>query len=257
VPTPPTGPVRPYVVLSCAISADGCLDDTSPQRLILSGPQDLDEVDELRAAVDAILVGAGTIRADDPRLLVRSPSRGAARVRAGRPPHPLRIALTSAGDLDPHARFFTGPARPLVYCADRAVADTRARLGHLAAVAGAGDPPTLERVLTSLSSRAAEAFAGQFPGRASGHGPVESVLIEGGSRLLRDALAGGLADELRLAVAPFFVGDADAPRFGLPAAYPHTARHPMRQLSVRDVGGVAVLRYGLSDRPRPETLPPA
>jgi 5-amino-6-(5-phosphoribosylamino)uracil reductase len=251
---------RPYVVLSCAISADGYLDDPSPQRLILSGPQDLDEVDELRAAVDAILVGAGTIRADNPRLLIRSPSRGAARVRAGRPPHPLRIALTSAGDLDPRARFFTGPARPLVYCADGAVADTRTRLGHLAAVAGAGDPPSLERVLTSLASRAVEAFPGQSPdGSPDGspsHGPVESVLIEGGSRLLRDALAGGLADELRLAVAPFFVGDTDAPRFGLPAAYPHTAGHPMRLLSVRDVSGVAVLRYGLSDRPRPETLPP-
>jgi 5-amino-6-(5-phosphoribosylamino)uracil reductase len=252
---------RPYVVLSCAISADGCLDDTSPQRLILSGPQDLDEVDELRAAVDAILVGAGTIRADNPRLLVRSASRGAARVREGRPPHPLRIALTSAGDLNPRARFFTGPARPLVYCADGAVEDTRARLGHVAAVAGAGDPPSLEGALTSLSSRAAEAFTGRSPdgspGRAPSHGPVESVLIEGGSRLLRDALAGGLADELRLAVAPFFVGDTDAPRFGLPAAYPHTAGHPMRLLSVRDVGGVAVLRYGLSGRPRPETLPPA
>lgn len=269
MPTRPTVLARPYVVLSCAISADGYLDDTSPQRLILSGPQDLDEVDELRAAVDAILVGAGTIRADNPRLLIRSPSRGAARVRAGRPPHPLRIALTSAGDLNPRARFFTGPARPVVYCADGAVADTRARLGHLAAVAGAGDPPSLERVLTSLASRTGEAFPGQSPDgspdgssdgssdRAPGHGLVESVLIEGGSRLLRDALAGGLADELRLAVAPFFVGDTDAPRFGLPAAYPHTAGHPMRLLSVRDVGGVAVLRYGLSDRPRPEALPPA
>ena len=58
---------RPYVVLSCAISLDGCLDGTGEDRLVLSGPADLDRVDAERAAADAILVGAGTIRRDDPR----------------------------------------------------------------------------------------------------------------------------------------------------------------------------------------------
>ena len=78
-------PARPYTIVSCAVSLDGCLDDASPERLILSGPEDLDEVDELRSAADAILVGAGTIRADNPRLLVRD-DRGwpPARPRAGR-----------------------------------------------------------------------------------------------------------------------------------------------------------------------------
>src|SRR5215469_7114129 len=92
---------RPYTVLSCAISVDGCLDDASGSRLILSGPEDLDEVDELRACADAILVGAGTIRADNPRLLVRSAGRVARREAAGRPPHPLRVTITASGSLDP------------------------------------------------------------------------------------------------------------------------------------------------------------
>ena len=65
--------------MSCAVSVDGYLDDATPSRLILSGPEDLDEVDALRAAADAILVGAGTIRKDNPRLLVRDPARVAAR----------------------------------------------------------------------------------------------------------------------------------------------------------------------------------
>ena len=63
---------RPYVLLSAAMSADGYLDDASATRLVLSGEADLDRVDELRAGSDAILVGAQTIRADNPRLLVRS-----------------------------------------------------------------------------------------------------------------------------------------------------------------------------------------
>ena len=76
-------PTRPYVLISCAMSADGRIDDTSPVRLLLSGPDDLDRVDELRASADAILVGANTVRRDNPRLLIRSPRRRAARVAAG------------------------------------------------------------------------------------------------------------------------------------------------------------------------------
>lgn len=234
-------PTRPYTVLSCAVSADGCLDDTSGSRLILSGPEDLDEVDELRAAVDAVLVGAGTIRADNPRLLVRSGARVARRVSEGRPPHPRRVTLTSSGALDPAARFFTGPGRePLVYCGPAALPAAAARLGEVAEVAGAGDPPSLAAVLSDLSAQRA----------------IASVLIEGGAQILRDALDEDLADELRLAVAPFFVGEPDAPRFGLPASYPHTAAHPMDLVSARRVGSVAVLHYRLTGRPRPRALPP-
>jgi 5-amino-6-(5-phosphoribosylamino)uracil reductase len=234
-------PPRPYTVLSCAVSADGCLDDATDSRLILSGPEDLDEVDALRAGCDAILVGAGTIRADNPRLLVRSPARVAARTARGAPPHPRRVTLTSAGSLDPAASFFTGPGgKPLVYCANGAVAAVRARLGAVAEVAGAGDPPSLAKVLSDLSAERS----------------LASVLIEGGSRVLRDALTADLADELRLAVAPFFVGSADVPRFGPPGAYPHGPARPMRLAAVRRVGSVAVLHYLLSDRKRPPVLPP-
>ena len=58
------------VTVSTAVSADGYLDDRSPDRLILSTPEDWAEVHRLRAACDAILVGAETIRRDNPSLLV-------------------------------------------------------------------------------------------------------------------------------------------------------------------------------------------
>lgn len=233
-------PRRPYTVLSCAVSVDGCLDDASDGRLVLSGPEDLDEVDELRAAADAILVGAGTIRADNPRLLIREPARVARRQAAGLPPQPARVTLTGTGDLDPAARFFTGPGTPLVYCATPVVPAVRARLGRLAAVIDAGDPPSLGGVFRDLHSER----------------NVATLLVEGGSRILRDALADDLADELRLAVAPCFVGDAAAPRFGLPAAYPHTAAAPMALAAVRRLGDVAILHYSLGARQRPPALGP-
>jgi 5-amino-6-(5-phosphoribosylamino)uracil reductase len=228
-------PDRPYTIVSCAVSLDGCLDDTSPRRLVLSGPQDLDEVDALRAAADAVLVGAGTVRADNPRLLVRDPARVAARVAAGRPPHPLRVAVTGAGDLDPAAHMFDGPGTPLVYCAARAAATARERLGGRAVVIDAGAELSLAAVLNDLATERT----------------VATLLVEGGARILRDLLAGGLADELRLAVAPFLVGDAAAPRFGLPARYPYTAASPMTPVSLRQVGNVAVHEYRLTERQRP------
>ena len=137
---------RPYTLLSCAVSVDGCLDDASAERLVLSGPEDLDEVDQLRAAADAILVGAGTIRADNPRLLVRDPARVARRMAAGLPPHPLRVTVTATGDLDPAARFFAAAAAPRWCTAPRppcrrpgeARRDNRGHRRRGPAVSGAG-----------------------------------------------------------------------------------------------------------------------
>jgi riboflavin-specific deaminase-like protein len=214
-------PPRPYVLLSCATSADGHLDDASPRRLILSGPADLDRVDEVRAGCDAILVGAGTVRKDDPRLLIRDPRRRARRAARGLPEHPARVTLTATGDLDPSARFFAPGASRLVYCATPALARARPRLGGGAVLIDAGDPLSLEFVFSDLAERA-----------------VARLLIEGGARLLGQILSAGLADELTLAIAPFFVADPGAPRLNVPA--------PAGRMTLAEagrVGEMAVLRY--------------
>jgi 5-amino-6-(5-phosphoribosylamino)uracil reductase len=233
-------PARPYTIVSCAVSVDGYLDDASRDRLILSGPEDLDEVDALRAQADAILVGAGTIRADNPRLLVRDRARVAAREAAGRPPHPLRVTVTATGDLDPAARFFTGPGTPLVYATAAGAAAARRELADRAVIIDAGviDAGPADTG-TGLSLPAV--FEDLYTERK-----VLTLLAEPGALLARDLLAGNLADELRLAIAPFFVADSSAPRFALPASYPHTAANPMTLLSVRRAGEVAVCRYRLT-----------
>lgn len=224
-----TVPARPRTIVSCAVSLDGYLDDASADRLILSGPEDLDEVDELRARADAILVGAGTIRADNPRLLIRDERRVAARAAAGRPPQPVRVAVTGTGRLDPAARFFTGPGTPLVYAPAAAVPAATKNLQDRAVVIGAGAELSLSAVLADLATER----------------EVALLLVEGGARILRDLLAENLADELRLAIAPFFVGDASAPRFALPARYPHGPAAPMTLADVRRLGDVVVAHYRL------------
>jgi len=230
---------RPYLLVSCAMSVDGYIDDAGPDRLILSSEADLDRVDEVRASCDAILVGAGTVRRDDPRLVIRSPERRAARLARGVPEDPVKVTITASGDLDPAARFFTaGRAARLVYCARPALAAARARLSGVAEVIDAGDSPSPVLVICDLAERG-----------------IARVLLEGGGKLAAEYLAADLVDELHLVVAPFFVGDPAAPRFAVPGGYPHSAANRMRLAEVRPLGDVVLLRYLLGTRPDPR--PPA
>jgi len=214
------------------MSLDGCIDDASGRRLVLSGDADLDRVDEVRAASDALLVGAGTIRADDPRLTLRSQRRRDARIARGVPADPVKVTLSGRGDLDPAARFFTaGDAARLVYVGSPAVAGTQARLGGRAEVIDAGEPISLDRVLGDLAERG-----------------IGRLMVEGGSSVHAQFLAADLADELQLVIAPFFVGDRRAPRFAAGGGFRWTAEHRARLVGVRQIGPDALLTYALSDR---------
>jgi 5-amino-6-(5-phosphoribosylamino)uracil reductase len=214
------------------MSIDGYIHDGTGERLLLSNDADFDRVDEVRAGCDAILVGAGTVRQDNPRLLVRSPARRAARVARGQPPSPTKVTLTGQGDLDPAAAFFTaGDVDKIVYSTSAAVPKLRERIDGLAVVVDAGDPVELAAVLADLAARG-----------------VGRLMVEGGTGVHTGFLTAGLADELHLVVAPFFVGDARAPRFVGDGAYPWHVAHRATLAEVRQVGDVALLRYALSDR---------
>ena len=220
---------RPHVLLSVATSLDGHVDDAGPERLILSGAEDLDRVDAERAAVDAILVGAATIAADDPRLLVRSAARRAERVARGRPPSPIKVAITRSGrGLDPSAKFFTtGDGEKLVYAlvaapvaapaAAPVVPDVQRRLAGLATVVVA---PHLAAVLADLAARG-----------------VARLMVEGGTRTTTAFLTAGLVDELQVVVAPLVVGDPAAPRLAAAAV------DRMELVDLRRVGDCALLVY--------------
>lgn len=238
--------MRPYVLLSAAVSVDGYLDDATSRRLLLSNDADFDRVDEVRAGVDAILVGANTIRRDDPQLRVRSGQRRAARVARGAAENPVRVVLSGSGELDPGARVFAGgPDGVLVYVPGPAAAKTAGRLGGSAVVASGGGHAGEGGLVGGELSLAV--VLAELAGRG-----VRRLLVEGGGSVLTQFLLGGLADELQLAVAPLFVGDPAAPRFAGPGAFPHDAGHRMELAGTQQVGDVAVLRYLLhpGDRQR-------
>jgi 5-amino-6-(5-phosphoribosylamino)uracil reductase len=223
---------RPYTLLSCGVSIDGYLDSASDERLVLSNDADLDRVDAVRAGSDAILVGASTVRNDDPRLLVRSVARQEARVARGLAPSPLKVTVTQSGRLDPCARFFgTGAEDTIVYCASTVAADLRSRLADAATVVDAGEPVDLRWVSEDLRARG-----------------VRRLMVEGGGSVHTQFLAAGLADELHLVVAPFFVGDSRARRFVADGPFPWGPDSPARLVEARRIDDVVLLRYALSDR---------
>ncbi|MGH3782879.1 MAG: RibD family protein [Pseudonocardiaceae bacterium] len=218
---------RPHVLLSVAMSVDGYIDDMRDARVMLSNDEDLDRVDEVRASVDAILVGANTIRRDNPRLLVRSMERQQERVRRGLAAHPIKVTMTGRGDLNTAARFFAaGDNEKLVYTRDPAVAALRKAVGDVATVVGAGEPIDLGVVLDDLAER-----------------KVERLMVEGGSTIHTQFLTAGLVDEIHLVIAPFFVGDVSAPRFVHPGRFPQDPEHPMTLAETRQIGNVVLLRY--------------
>lgn len=216
------------MLLSAAMSADGYIDDASGRGLELSDAADWDRVDELRAASDAILVGARTIRTDNPRLLVKSAERRARRAAAGLAASPRKVTMTSAGDLDPGSQFFAvADLPPLVYVPESAADAASAKLSRAAVVVSVPAGQSAGRVdlawlLADLDARG-----------------IGRLMVEGGATVLAQFLSAGLADELRLAVAPVFVADRRAPR--LLAGERPAGR--MQLVGVSQVGDMAVLRY--------------
>ncbi|MEV6182078.1 dihydrofolate reductase family protein [Streptomyces sp. NPDC052015] len=213
----------PYVLLSAAVSLDGYLDDTGPDRLLLSGPADFDRVDEVRASVDAILVGAGTIRADNPRLLVNSPERRAARRAAGKPEYPLKVTVSGSGELDPAANFWHTGGEKVVYTTDQGAERARS-LGLAADVVPLGPGLDWRRLLEHLHDVRG----------------VRRLMVEGGGTVHTQLLQEGLADELQLVLAPLFVGDPDAPRLFGPGGYQGGR---LRLVETRPIEDVVLMRY--------------
>jgi 5-amino-6-(5-phosphoribosylamino)uracil reductase len=225
-------PDRPYILLSCGMSIDGYLGSAAPPRLELSNRADFDRVDAVRASCDAILVGANTVRTDNPRLLVRSTDRRHARTARGLPPSPIKVTVTERAKLDPCADFFTaGVAEKLVYCASPCVIEARSRLADVATVVDGGERVKMRSLSEDLGARG-----------------VRRLMVEGGGNVHTQFLTDNLADELQLVVAPFFVGDSRATRFVSDGRFPWNRDRRATLASVRQIGDVVLLRYALSPR---------
>ena len=190
---------RPAVTVKAAQSLDGRIAARAGSSTWITGEASRRFAHRLRLAHENGIVGAGTIRADDPALTVRLPGITAPR---------LRVVLSATGEIDPAARVFTvtPPSEPRtrVYV-PRAARDRAAALGSVADVVPVGGGPSGIDVGEVLFDLAAVG--------------IRSVLVEGGGRTIAAFVTAGLADQAALFVAPSWIGERGAtPVLDLPAA---------------------------------------
>lgn len=202
------------VHVNAAVSADGKIALRGAMPLPLSDKTDLERVHKLRAATDAILVGIGTVLADDPRLTAR-PSGATAT-------QPTRVILDSKAQTPQNARVLDGTARTLVF-----VANGNARRLPNAETIEAGE----NRVDLRLALREMQARG------------IQNVLVEGGATIIGAFLRAQLVDELTVYVAPVIVGGGAPTLVEGPGA--EKAEHVlrMRLVDATPQGDGVLLRY--------------
>lgn len=211
---------RPFVTLKLAVSLDGRIAAADGSSRWLTGDEARERAHGLRAEADAVLVGSGTVLADDPHLTVR--------IDGYRGRQPLRVVLDRRGRTRPSHRVHDRSAPTL--CAVGADCDrgARAALGSagvplVEVPADAGDGG-LRTVLDALWARR-----------------VRSVLVEGGASVAGAFLTAGLVDRLVAHVAPLLLGPTGRPAVeGLLVGT--LERAPRWDLAdVEQVGGDAIL----------------
>ena len=185
-----------HVVVNAAQSVDGKLSTRRREQLRISGSEDFDRVDRIRAAADAVLVGVGTVLADDPHLTLDEEDRRVQRLRNARPGNPARVVLDSSGRTPTDARILDDAATTYLVVSEATPGDRRDALVDAGAeVIVAGE----ERVDVAA---AVDALAD--------HG-IDRLMVEGGGEVIFSCFAAGVVDELQVYVGSLIVGGRESP----------------------------------------------
>ncbi|WP_188877576.1 2,5-diamino-6-(ribosylamino)-4(3H)-pyrimidinone 5'-phosphate reductase [Halarchaeum grantii] len=185
-----------HVLVNAATSVDGKLASRRREQLTISGPEDFARVDRLRASCDAVMVGVGTVLADDPSLTVKDDDLVAEREARGESPQPARVVADSHARTPPDAAVLDDRARSVVLVADAEPDEHAAALDAAGAdvVVAGGNRVDLRGALADLDAMG-----------------VERLMVEGGGELIFSLFEAGLVDELTVYVGSLLVGGRDAP----------------------------------------------
>ncbi|GAB6878064.1 2,5-diamino-6-(ribosylamino)-4(3H)-pyrimidinone 5'-phosphate reductase [Halorubrum gandharaense] len=221
-----------HVVVNAAQSVDGKLSTRRREQLRISGDEDFDRVDRIRAAADAVMVGVGTVLADDPHLTLDEEDRRVQRLRNGRSGHPARVVADSRGRTPTDARILDNEATTYLLVSEDTPPSRREELTAAGAeVVVAGEERVdLAAGLTELGERG-----------------VDRLMVEGGGELIFSLFEAELVDELQVYVGSLVVGGREAPTLadgeGFVDAFPRLELTKTERLD----DGI-VLSYEVGDR---------
>jgi len=218
---PPTAADGSFVLGRLAQSLDGRIATASGASQWISGPEDIVHTHRLRALFDAVVIGAGTVRADDPQLTTREVEG----------PSPVRVVLDTDRRLDDRYRVFRDGPETLLLCAADAPGGDRVGTAGVLRVPRAREGLDIAGVLAVLARRG-----------------LRRVFVEGGGITVSRFLAAGALDRLHVTIAPLLLGSG-IPAFTL--AEVATPREGLRfTWSVHRMGADLLVDIPL-DRARP------
>lgn len=172
---------RPMTVGHLGQSLDGFIATHTGDSQFVTGGGNIVHLHRMRALCDAVVVGAGTVAADDPQLTTRHVSG----------PHPLRVIYDPGRRLAPTFKLFTDGAAPTLYvCEQSRLAPGEGQVGDATAIGVTEGPEGVAEVLALLRARG-----------------CARVFVEGGGVTVSAFLAANLLDRLQLAIAPVLIGD--------------------------------------------------
>jgi diaminohydroxyphosphoribosylaminopyrimidine deaminase / 5-amino-6-(5-phosphoribosylamino)uracil reductase len=214
-----------FVLGRIAQSLDGRIAMLSGESRWISGHPDIVHTHRLRALFDAVVVGARTVRADDPRLTTR----------AVEGPSPVRVVIDPQRRLDARFQIFQDGPETLLLCAEDAPGPDRLGRAQIVRLPHTGDTLCPHAILAALAARG-----------------LHRVFVEGGGVTVSRFLAAGALDRLHVTIAPLLLGDG-VPAFRLPP--PASLAEALRfDWTVHRLGKDLLLDIPL---PRPVPAPPA
>jgi 2,5-diamino-6-(ribosylamino)-4(3H)-pyrimidinone 5'-phosphate reductase len=188
------GPLtRPFVFINSAMSADGKISSIERRQVRISGREDLARVDRLRSESDAVMVGIGTVLADDPGLRVKSDILRSSRVERGLPENPFRIVADSTARTPLNASVLGKGC--LLAVAESAHSNRLDNLSGRAEIIRCGrERVDLEELFSRLYKRG-----------------IKRIMVEGGARLNWSLVSLGLVNEIYVYIGAMLIGGNAAP----------------------------------------------
>ena len=205
--------MRPHIIVNCAMTADGKITSIVRRQVRISSPEDLERVKALRTGSDAILVGVGTVLADDPHLTVKSlPAEK----------KPLRIVLDSQGRTPDGAKVLAGGVPTLIATTKHC---TKTWKGAQVLRCGEGQVD-LHCLMDELERRG-----------------IQRLMVEGGGETIGSFFKSDLVDEYRVFVGSLILGGKDTPTPCEGQGFLEADAIRLRLISITTLGEGAVLCY--------------
>ena len=233
--------MRPYVIVNVAMSADGKISTRERRQVRISGQQDFTRVDRLKAGCDAVMVGIGTVLADDPSLTVKSEEYRSYRREQGKDDHPVRIVVDSSARIPPDAAVLhKGEGKRVIAVSKKAGGDKIALLEKKASVIVSGeDEVDLPALMDELGSMG-----------------IHRIMVEGGGTLIAGLIRAGLVHEIYTYIGNILIGGKDAPTFNDGVGYTQESLFPRLSLvEVRRIEEGILLHWKVESPVRNEEIP--